>query len=87
MVSGGGCTHLATHTPSPSSLSPPHSLPNPLSSPIPSLRPMSGSGNGPKASRLVLIEWEGKHVDLSRLAEFQTPTVFDHDFDLDRSIF
>ena len=31
MVSGGGCTHLATHTPSPTSLFPPYSLPNLLS--------------------------------------------------------
>jgi hypothetical protein len=52
MASGGGWTHLATHTPSPTSLSPP------LLAPIPSLRPMSGPGNGPKALCLVLIKWE-----------------------------
>ena len=32
-------------------------------------------------------QYEGQHISLSHLAEFQTPTVFDHDFDLHHSIF
>src|SRR5882762_441447 len=37
---------------------------------------------------LVLIEWEatGKHINLSHLAEFQTPTIFNCEFDLHCSI-
>ena len=58
MVGGGGVAHLAAYTHSHlsiSSLLPSHPF---LIAPIPSLRPMSGSDNGPKASRLGLIEWE-----------------------------
>jgi hypothetical protein len=45
---------------------------------------MYGSGNGPKGLELVLIECED---DLSHLAEFQTPTIFDHDGEFNHSIF
>jgi hypothetical protein len=63
MVGGGGFAHLATQThpyPNIPSLHPSHPS---LLAPIASLRPNGGSGNSPKASRFVVIEWrrdEGK---------------------------
>ena len=77
MVGEGGFAHLATQThsyPYITSLHPSHPS---LLAPIPYLRPIGGSSN---ASHLVVIEWrrdKGKHVDLLRLAEFQTPIIFD----------
>ena len=56
--------------PFPTSLIPPYSHPTLFHS---SLRPI---GSGPKASRLLLIEWETKRDDSSRLSEFQTPIAF-----------
>jgi hypothetical protein len=72
MVGGGWLAHLATYILTHLSISfllSSHSSPL---APIPSLKPMGGSDNGPKALRLV---------------EFQTPTVFDCDFNSHHSLF
>jgi hypothetical protein len=56
MVGGGGIAYLTSYNLSyisVSSLLPSHP---PLLAPNPSLKPMSRSGSGPKALRLVLIE-------------------------------
>ena len=87
MVSGGGCAHPATYTPFPTSLFSLHSLPTLLSLLLAFPETQDRSGIGPKVSRLVLNRVEATQRQTPCLAEFQTPTVFDLDFDLHRSIF
>jgi hypothetical protein len=41
-----------------------------LLAPSPSLRPLSKSGSGPKASRLLLIEWEARGKQTQQLVAF-----------------
>ena len=84
------CTHLATPTPYPTSLSP-YSFPNLLSLLL--YPPWDPWVVQVTAWRPHVWCWssgrrhKGQHISLSHLAEFQTPTIFDHDFDLHRSIF
>jgi hypothetical protein len=86
MVGGDGCAYLLGQCPSCFSLS---SLPTPL--------PYLPTPNPPYSllidrvtvvcGRLRVCSGRERRVGLSRLAEFQTPTIFDCDFDLHRSIF
>jgi|SRR6267154_1486857 len=87
MVSGGGCAHPATYTPFPTSLFSLHSLPTLLSLLLAFPETQDRSGIGPKVSRLVLNRVEATQRQTPCLAEFQTSTVFDLDFDLHHSIF
>ena len=82
MVSGGGCAHPATYTPFPTSLFSLHSLPTLLSLLLAFPETQDRSGIGPKVSRLVLNRVEATQRQTPRLAEFQTPTIFDCDCDL-----
>jgi hypothetical protein len=87
-VGGGGCAYLLTCAPpaSPFLLYP---LPSPLY-PLLTLpySPLIGCVTSfVVGCVLVVDERERERLDLSRLAEFQTPTIFDRDFDFHRSIF
>jgi hypothetical protein len=86
MVGGGGCAYLPGQCPSCLSLS---SLPTPLPS-LPTPNPpysLPIDRVTVVCGRLRACSGRERRVDLSRLAEFQTPTIFDRDFDLHRSIF
>jgi hypothetical protein len=85
MVGGGCVAHLGTCIPSCLSISsPPFSI---LLSQLlfPSQGPMDGLGTVRWASHLVVVELKTTRCAFSRLAEFQTPIIFDCDCDLNRS--
>ena len=70
MVGGGGLAYLATYILTHLSISfliLSHSSPL---APIPFLRPMGGSNDSPKASRLVLIEWETTRMQRLQVVAF-----------------
>src|ERR1700733_1472895 len=85
-MAGRGCvSYLGTCIPFCLSIS---SLPFSILLPqllFPSQGPMDGLGTVRWAPRLVVVEWKTTRCALSRLAEFQTPTIFDCDCDLNRS--
>jgi hypothetical protein len=86
MVGGGGCAYLPGQCPSCLSLS---SLPTPLPS-LPTPNPpysLPIDRVTVVCGRLRACSGRERRVDLSRLAEFQTPTIFDRAFDFHRSIF
>src|ERR1700736_3131458 len=81
MVRGGCVAHFGTCIPSCLSISsPPFSI---LLTQLlfPSQGPMDGLGTVRWASHPVVVELKTTQCTLSRLAEFQIPTIFDHDYD------
>src|SRR5882762_10785385 len=85
MVGGGCVAYLGTCIPSCLYISsPPFSIPLPQLLP-PSQGPMDRLGTVRGASQSVVVELKTTQCALSRLAEFQTPTIFNCDCDLMRS--
>ena len=82
MVGGGCVAYLGTCIPSCLYISsPPFSIPLPQLL-FPSQGPMDRLGTVQGASRSVVVELKTTQCVLPRLAEFQTPTIFDCDCDL-----
>src|ERR1700676_468629 len=81
MAAGVGCAYLGTYIPPCLSIS---SLPT-LSTPSPSADAPPGTHEWARYSPKGLA-FGGNRVEERRLAEFQTPTVFNRDFDFHRSI-
>ena len=86
MLGGGGCAYLLTWCPSCFSFSylltplPYLPTPNPpYSLPIGCVSVVYG--------QLCACSGQERHIDLLHLAEFQTPTIFDHNFNFHCSIF